>query len=230
MSDIIGDRESPPEPPGKAIRRPLDAYDTPPELAEAIVADVCGRLPIAYAGNPIRVLEPTAGTGSFVGALREHYESAASITAVDVNPECGEPCLFQAADRFLCRDVLQIDPSLFAPVDLAIGNPPFSVAEDIIRHLWGGLRDGASISFLLAITFWAGKNRWEESIGLYRVAPLRWIQPVTPRPYFGLDNDPKFECAVFTWTKGYVGQTTSPGPIVWEKKGRKDRAPGRGKT
>jgi hypothetical protein len=195
------------------MRHPNDAYDTPPELALAIARTLS--LP-----DGARVLEPTAGTGSFVAAIRD-TQTDAKITAIDLDERCREPCRLAGADKFVACDVLTIPQAAFAPAALVIGNPPFKAADAIVRHIYPGLRDGSMIVFLLAITFWAGKDRWDPEGGLYTLAPVTHVRPIVPRPYFGLDNDPKFEAALFTWVKGEGRQVQ---PVRWDKPPKKERA------
>lgn len=108
----------------KNIKRPSvanDAYFTPDWVVQLalreIVPLVCPR--------PTTILEPGAGHGAFVKALRNCYPSSL-ITAVDI-----EPYEWSEASYSLHGDFLTEQLGSF---DLAIGNPPFSLAMPFITR------------------------------------------------------------------------------------------------
>jgi len=222
-------------------RREHDAYDTPPECALACARWCKGSLgaaPLLLGDSaPLNVLDPTAGGGPFVRAARATWPEA-KIAALDIRPEV-EPVLKEAGANWVgILDVFTIPPEQFAKVDLVLTNPPFALADELFRHLWPAMKDGASIVFLLPVTFWGSDDRWKigddpdpstpdasDTRGLFTIAKP-WATPViVPRPSFllldGKETSPKFEAALFVWTKGKESQLAEP--IRWTKP-RKPRA------
>ncbi len=123
-------------------------FPTPPEIAEEMVrkADI---------QNGQSVLEPSAGTGNIVFALRmgmaHGYAGRCSITAVEINYELSErliniDCL--GKDFVHCEDFLNCNGDL-GKYDRIIMNPPFSNGIDIkhIQHAISFLKpDGRLVS------------------------------------------------------------------------------------
>lgn len=109
-------------------RRKNDSYYTNPDLADFLV-----RLLVEDEwldpDAPCRVLEPHAGKGAWIRAIRRHVPRAI-ITANDLVGdvsrwfECG-------ADHASVGDFLELDDESF---DAIIGNPPYSGAEEHVRH------------------------------------------------------------------------------------------------
>lgn len=104
-----------------------DRYYTPDWLVQQCIQHV---LPVICLRPPATILEPNAGTGQFVKALRKRYEKSV-IVAVDLMPPNEDP--WPEADESIFGDYLQIPlaPNSF---DLAVGNPPFEPAMRMIEH------------------------------------------------------------------------------------------------
>lgn len=130
---------------GKAGSEPCarGRYYTAGELAEAVVRDLYARGAIeswSHDGDPIHVLEPSAGGGAFVRALRNLREETGIpivIWAMDVDPTAAakewiDP---EAGDRFVVADFLRLEewPEDWPDrVDLVVGNPPYSIRVPIL--------------------------------------------------------------------------------------------------
>ncbi len=236
------------------MRRNFDAYDTPPALALAGAqwcADNLIRGPrepnplLAHAPapprrGPLKILDPMAGGGPWVKAAREVWPDS-WIAAIDIRAEVAEVMRGAGANWTGTRDLFTVPPETFNQVDLVLTNPAFVEADRLLRHLYKGLRDGAHIAFLLNVTFIGSDERWDREAGLFVAAPPRYVLPVVPRPSFltvdGRDTSPKFEAALFVWTKGYSNPDvlcTIPGPLRWVKTrkapGRKRKAKGAPET
>jgi phospholipid N-methyltransferase len=118
-------------------------FPTPPALAEqmARALDV---------ERGMTVLEPSAGTGRLIHALRATYSGAYALTAVEVNA--------QLAERLRITD--QVDDTHRAdflawtggPFDRIVMNPPFSSGTDIahILHAIELLKPGGRLVALCA--------------------------------------------------------------------------------
>jgi len=209
-------------------RRELDAYDTPPELALACVRWCYDNLTISEA--PL-VLDPTAGGGPFAAAARQVWEKS-RVVAVDIRDVCKASCEASGA-VFACADALTLAPATIRRADLIVTNPPFKLADELVWHLWANMKEGASLAFLLAVTFLGSSERWQpgeltvyperaaDSPGIFKVAPLSYCVPIVPRPSFIGSKSPKFEAALFCWVKGrandFVPSIIPDEPIRWVK-------------
>ena len=213
--------------PGEAAgtRNEDDAYDTPEALALACTEWVSKLRPDPT--DPVRgpplILEPCAGKGPFVKAARKTWPYS-KVVAVDIRPECEAPCREAGAVTFACFDSTRMSVATIAAADLIITNPPFKLADELARHFWAHMKDGAVLAFLLSVTFLGSKDRWEEEPpGLLKIAPLSYMVPIVPRPDFGVTS-PKFEAGLFVWVKGMgwgekvpEGATIPYDPIRWAK-------------
>lgn len=212
-------------------RKEHDAYDTDPACALACVQEA-----LRISGGASKVLDPTAGMGPWVKAARTLCPSS-RIAACDIRPECRVPCQVAGADYALVGDALQIHADGIRAFDLIATNPPFKLADALVRHFWPHMKPGAVLAFLLNITFLASTDRWRpeddpEGPGLFTIAPLHCLLPIVPRPAFLVINGKKcsgmFEAGFFVWRKPRgneheVGETYMgarvPGPIRWKSEG-----------
>jgi hypothetical protein len=103
---------------------PNDPYFTPAWTVEQAVQHIVPLIcPI-----PARILEPGAGRGAFVQQLRQRY-AGAHITAIDI-----EPYSWPEATRSIHGDLVTTPLERY---DMAIGNPPFSLAMQFIERCLG---------------------------------------------------------------------------------------------
>jgi len=172
-----------------------DAVYTPVELARFLV----GLLP--WEGID-RVLEPSAGGGAWIEAMRPldvPYQ-----LMVDIDGHCpaarleGEEHWVDRRPKqrlFIRGDVLTLKLGKF---HRAIGNPPYSA---IMRHVDRCLELADEVAFLLPVGITEGATgRW------LRSTPLRHWWSLEERPF------PKHVrgCGFFWWDRSHVG------PVVWE--------------
>ena len=111
------------------VKKTYDVYETP----DAIIARM---LQAAHSDvrRVRRALEPSAGSGRLVRAIRSKWPFA-YITAVEIR-ECtidGEP------ERTIRADFLDVDPRVWGPFDIILANPPFSNGLDV-KHVTHMLR------------------------------------------------------------------------------------------
>lgn len=212
----------------KRVRRENDAYYTDPGVARAIVT----RLSEVLQPTPRKILEPTAGDGAFVLAAREVYGRNATIAAVDLNGQCRAKCEKAGADTFVTGDFLKIDRKAISRADLVLGNPPFDLAEAIIRHAYASLLPGASIAFLLAMNFLGSAGRWAGDDALFNACPLRFVIPIYPRPsFFGEEaGDEKgqtgrYDYALFVFTREWLDNPAILDAIQWREPKLRGRKP-----
>jgi len=144
------------------MRRERDAYHTPVWLAEQIVGEVLG----PYLRGTPRVLEPAAGDGVFVRAVRIQCPGA-TITAAELNELAIPEADVRVGGDFLTADL--------GPHDVVVGNPPFCLAEAFVRR---SLEISPVVCFILRLGFLASVQR----AALYREHPPSdvWVCPRRP--------------------------------------------------
>lgn len=199
-----------------------DAYETPQRLARELV----GLLPIAPGSV---VLEPSAGRGSFVRGLRA-TGLPMEIEAVEVRPLCRVALREAGADRVWCADFGRWTPEdpacMGAPwrhgfrFDWAVGNPPFSLAEEHVRRCLSFVCEGGHVAMLLRTGFLESVERilfWSE----YRP---RFFWTLSERPPFvGGGGGTDAACySFFWWTRGWSGTTGHDHLFRWKRDGQGD--------
>jgi len=214
----------------RAVRHEHDAYMTPPALVEAIVNRVA-----QYVANPTYIVEPACGDGEFVAAVRKKWPNA-GIAAIDIRPEVG-PKITTIADRFIASDFLKTPPAVGA--DLIIGNPPYSLHTEFIGHALNGMRDGATLAFLLRFNMLVGSRDtqewWTREMSLPGgLSPNRQIVntlPIFPRPSFTGTGTDATEYMLAIFRKGFDNGGRFD-PVKWDKpqvkRGRKPKNNGIG--
>lgn len=192
-----------------------DFYPTPPELSLAICQTLNQFVP-----PPDRVVESSAGTGSFIRAARAIWPRA-YIVGVDVDPSMQSAMDEAGANRVIIGDWEQIIAAEKDLKALLVGNDPFSMQ---VQHVLAGLKaqaDGEWHCKLGRMSLLGSRERVE----FWRENPCRFQFPLIPRPNFqkgmvdpvtlkkkGGDNS---EYMLYCWQKGFKGVTRQPGPIVW---------------
>jgi hypothetical protein len=141
-----------------------------------------------------RWLEPTAGSGAIVRAVRERLPGI-EWTAVELRPECRDSLEVGAGPegRVVVHDLLTLTAGdLAPPFDVAITNPPYALAQQVIERC---LPLAGVVAMLLRLNFLASRTR----------APFMRSQPpdvyVLPdRPSFtGGGRTDSIEYAWFVW-------------------------------
>lgn len=174
---------------------PGDRYYTPKWLVRQCLDHV---LPVVCLKPPATILEPSAGTGRFVVALRERYPDS-KILAVDLLPPNENP--WPEADEVAFANYLEL-PKPEAPVfDLAVGNPPFTYALPFCQQALGQAR---AVVYLVRQGFMSGGRKSQRS-EFFRAHRPSHVFMVANRPAFDVPpeilEDPEFD-----WK---VGQTDS---------------------
>ena len=176
-----------------AERRADDFYATPPWCVDSLLRGC------ALPGG--RWLEPTAGDGAIVGEVLRHRNDVewhlVESRAEEIHANGG---LLQRMlrDDFDASRVASVEIRDFltmpAPTqlyDVALGNPPFSLALEVVQH---AMRMSRIVCMLLRVNFLASQKRRE------------WMQANTPSIYV-LPRRPSFtgagtdatEYAWFVW-------------------------------
>lgn len=210
----------------RSDRQEHDAYETPPELCSA----VCSTL-AAAALNPKSVLEPGAGSGNFVRAVRAQWPTA-FIEAVEIRSKIDE-LLGSGANSAFIADYL-VEGATHKLYDLIIGNPPYGggLAEKFVEKSVSLLAPHGVLAFILKTHFFNTAKR----IDMWRRFPFYVSFPITPRPDFTGEGRDTSEYTLICWRRVRLGEAGSlpaaqgvslhgdcqlavASPIVW-KQGR----------
>jgi hypothetical protein len=197
-------------------RRAGDHYPTPAWCVERLVEAV--ELPGRW------WLEPAAGEGAIIRALRPHAPPDVMWTAIDIrqdfHPQLGELGACPLVASFPAWSVTRAAELAAAPgsprgYDLVITNPPFSLAEDFIR---AALRLAPTVIMLLPLSYLASAEReplWREW------TPDLYVLP--DRPIFVGASSAHADYAWFVWR----GRRTRAGRVrVLRTTPRAQRVPG----
>lgn len=139
---------------GAKARKASDLYPTPPEVTVALMRFL--NLP---AGTD--VWEPACGQGDMVEALRD-----CGMLAYGTDIRSGQDFLGTYAPHYTDKSI-----------DWIITNPPFSLADEFIRH---AAEIGKPFAMLLKTQYWHAAKRAQ----LFREIPPSYVLPLTWRPDF----------------------------------------------
>jgi 16S rRNA G1207 methylase RsmC len=97
----------------------------------------------------MEVLEPSAGTGNLIAAIRDAVEGA-RVYAVEINPTLCEH-LVEVVDK-RCGDFLQMSGDVLGRFDRIVMNPPFDHGADIkhVEHARQFLAEGGRLVAIMA--------------------------------------------------------------------------------
>jgi hypothetical protein len=172
-----------------------DAYYTPDKLASVLVS-----LLDVQPGD--RCLEPHAGGGAFVRALRAQ---GAHVIGIDVDPLSVGLAM---AHGFLVGDFLQIT---LPRKDWIVGNPPFAGFEAHVQHALD-MRPRKGVAFLLrlAVLESAKCAAW------WRLRMPSDVWPLAERPSFTGGKTDSCAYGWFVWLTEMAGQPTIlHAPVSW---------------
>lgn len=167
-------------------RRFADFYPTEKTLIRAALAEFCP--PTAAA-----ILDIGPGDGRW-GQLARLRTGGAALVGVDLRP-LARPAGFTA---WHTADFMTW-PGPAESFDLIVSNPPYHIAEKIIRRAWGMLADGGTMIMLLRLAFQAGTGR---AGGLWQDCPLTSVGVCSRRPSFYDGGTNGTDYGVFCWVKG----------------------------
>lgn len=159
-----------------------------------------------------RVLEPGAGRGAFIRGVRKRYP-AARITGVDNDPDVWQAMLAAGATETNIGDYLSPEMKRWlladGEFDLAIGNPPFTLALEFITR---SLEVAKAVVFLLRQGFLSSAKR----AAFFRQHKPAKVHLLANRPAFDTPAGPATgtdtaDYCFVTWLRGYTGPTE----LVW---------------
>ena len=122
-------------------REQNDFYATDPKSVKQLLS--------VYGLNGNRVLEPCVGNGSIANAIKEFYGDKVEVTGIDI-VDRGYP-------NTIVKDFLTVDPK--EKFDCIVTNPPYSLAEEFIRHGMDFLGVGGQMCMFLKVQFLEGVGR-----------------------------------------------------------------------
>lgn len=173
-------------------RRAFDFYPTPLHVA----SDALTFLPEGF--TPQCILDPGAGTGVWGMASRRRWPNSL-ITGVELRTETPKP---NAYNFWMHQNFLL---STATPAfDLVVGNPPYDVAEQFIRHSLNCLEHGGYMVLLLRLAFLESQTR---ARALYRHTPPQSVVVRANRVSFTGDGQTNATAyAYFIWQKDWHGE------------------------
>jgi hypothetical protein len=186
----------------KADRNPDDLYVTPRECAETLIQTI----PLK---PDWRILEPSAGDGAWLRALAIHPGFGGRVDCVEIRPEAEEPLRELYLELGLVGEVYVAD---FTAVtrrlvpggyDLTVGNMPYSLGREFIRHMLFHTRRNGVVANLLrqGILHTQGRRRFN------RAHPCWLNYRLDERPPFANDSTDSAEYGWLLWRKGHRGRT-----------------------
>ena len=175
-------------------RNPQDQYMTPAWAVELAL----DHIPLLDTGRPF--LEPCAGTGAFVSAVRNRYPNR-GVTAVDIDARFipglkqWTPVVHAADFRGWARAYRRIFTDPQVGPDVIITNPPFSTAVEIMDAAFLVARPDTQIVMFLRSAFMESQERhdwWKahEPDGMYTLSR---------RPKFRETGGDRWAYAYFVW-------------------------------
>jgi hypothetical protein len=145
-----------------------EVYETPAWCYDRLVE----RLPGVPRGS---ILEPSAGSGNLVRAIKRHAPDAA-VDACEIRVECGLSLEAAGADKVTITNFFDVLPPVGPLYNYAIGNPPYSAAREFV----GRCQQWATTTImLLRLCFLASSER------------QGWLRENMPDVYV-LPNRPSF--------------------------------------
>ena len=142
------------------VRASHDFYVTPKPVIEAVFTQLweLDLLP----GDLRAILDPCAG-----GNVEDKKRYAWGMPYVEVMEEMFPGVLVQSVDirkdspAYIHEDFLRMKPDAGDKYDMVVGNPPFSLAEEFVRHSRKFLAEGGLTVMLLRLAFLEGQKRKE---------------------------------------------------------------------
>lgn len=148
-------------------KKTFQAFYTPAAVADRLVilAAENGAFDTdASETKAIRILEPSAGEGAIIKALRRKGDFW--ITAVEIDATNGAKLQDSWADTIYTEDFLKLNGALwFRRFDAVLMNPPFSNGQDIahVTHAWQFVRPGGLLAAIISPAFQTRQDKAHEA-------------------------------------------------------------------
>jgi hypothetical protein len=139
------------------VKKEDQFFPTPAEIADKMTAEIIG--------NPVRILEPSAGRGALLHAFYRKFPELPNlghrIDCIELNPVNRQFLENHPQANVLGSDFLKHTGG--GVYDLILANPPFSKNADVIhiRKMWDCLADGGQLITLASPHWEHSSNRTE---------------------------------------------------------------------
>jgi hypothetical protein len=163
----------------------IDFYETPDYVTD-------GLLDSGFCHNAKTLLEPSAGKGAIIRRVLLRHP-AINITAVEIQHKFSKD-LNELIPDVIIADFFTTD---LEPFDRIIANPPFSQAENFIKHAYNSLSINGRMAFLLRLSFLASVKRYK----LFEKLRPSNVLILSQRPRFGGTNIDSCDYAWAIWDK-----------------------------
>lgn len=173
-----------------------DYYATNPKAVEMLLRE--------YEFNGNKMLEPCVGAGHIADAVKSFYGyDDVEITGVDL--------VDRGCPNTIVANFLEWDNG--EKYDFIISNPPYSLAQEFIKHGLDLLKDNGQMAMFLKIQFLEGQKRkffFQDNppryIFVFRKRMAVWNDGQQFDPKTGKDWATTMCHAWFIWEKGYTGR------------------------
>jgi hypothetical protein len=181
------------------VRHDNDEYITEMNLVKAAI--------LTYAPfKSFSVLDIGAGDGRW-GAVAATECGASLVTGVEIQ-NLPQPEAFSL--WYPNQDFMAWNTTLM--FDLIVSNPPYFIAEEIIRKAWDLLAYGGTMMMLLRLAFQSGVGRYN---GLWSEIYPETVAVCSRRPSFYGGKTNGTDYGVFIWHKGLDGRPVGK-PRSWK--------------
>lgn len=164
-------------------RKAYDFYATPVDVVKNFLNNY--DLP---KGN---ILEPSAGNGNVIKALRDKGIQN-NITAIEIREE-EEDNLNMLSDKVIIDNFLEWNSD--KDYSVIIGNPPYSLAREFIEKCFEIANENTVIIMLLRTAFLESKSRFE----FWQEHPLTELYVLSKRPSFTGKGTDATSYSWFVW-------------------------------
>ncbi|MGL5328968.1 MAG: hypothetical protein ACRDD7_06845 [Peptostreptococcaceae bacterium] len=144
-------------------------------------------------GGGKKILEPSAGNGNVIQALR-NIGLTNDITALEIRSEELNN-LKQISDNVIIDNFLMRD--FDTKYDIIIGNPPYSLAKEFIEKCFDIVSENGQVIMLLRTAFLESKSRYE----FWQENPLTGLYVLSKRPSFTGKGTDATSYSWFIWDK-----------------------------
>lgn len=137
------------------------------------------------------ILEPCAGNGNIINALREYW-AWNFTTSIEIR-EAERKNLEEHSEQVFICDFLKWQPKL--EYSTIITNPPYSIAQEIIEHCFEIASPETEIIMLLRLAFLESKKRYD----FWQKHPVNELYVLSERPSFTGKGTDATAYAWFVW-------------------------------
>lgn len=197
-------------------RKENDLYQTEPNLIRAAIQKfVLDPETGVHPRSIYKILDIGAYDGRWGTIAAEMLPNDSVVAGVELlNMPAPKTFEFWLAGKsYLDPEVIKrIDDAWPYGFDLIVSNPPYYLAEPIIRQAWKHLGDGGRMIMLLRLSFQSGVDRYNK---LWDELPLRWMGVLSRRPSFYGGGTNGTDYGLFVWEKGFVKDQPSGTSRSW---------------